>query len=110
MSKKKSALVLGYTRNGYVVTSPTKPKPEMDHFTKWEPADHLDASRILFEHAERAGEPIGPLCDRWADAHAELGESAKKKEKEKERERRARRIQIQVRGSVETTILSRRRG
>ena len=103
MSKNKSTMVLGYTRSGHEVLLPTRHAPDMDPFGSWTPGDHLDASRILIEHGEREVDPIGPWCTHWADAHWELGKSAKKKE------RRARRIRGQIRGAAEATILSGRR-
>ena len=102
MSKKKT-LVLGYTRSGHPVLLPTRHTPDMDPFGNWTPGDHLDASRILVEHGEREVDPIGPWCMHWADAHWEIGNSAKKKE------RRARRVRSQIRGAAEATILSGRR-
>jgi hypothetical protein len=103
MSKKKSPMVLGYTRSGHPVLLPTRHTPDMDQFISWTPGDHLDASRILVEHGEREVDPIGPWCTHWAGAHGELGKNAKKKA------RRARRIRSQIRGAAEATILSGRR-
>ena len=103
MGKKKSTMVLGYTRSGHPVLLPTRHTPDMDSFVSWTPGDHLDASRILVEHGEREVDPIRPWCERWADAHGAIGKKAKKKA------RRARRIRTQIRGGAEATILSRRR-
>ena len=103
MSKKKSKMVLGYTRSGHPVLLPTRHAPDMDQFGSWTPGDHLDASRILVEHGEREVDPISTWCTHWADAHGANGKSAKKKE------RRARRVRSQIRGAAEATILSGRR-
>ena len=102
MGKKKSTMVLGYTRSGYPVLLPTRHAPDMDQFVSWTPGDHLDASRILVEHGEREAEPIGPWCAQWAGAHWAIGKHAKKKK------RRAR-SRTQVRGAAEATILAGRR-
>lgn len=86
-------MVLGYTRGGHEVVLPTRQTPEMAEFVSWTPGDHLDASRILMEHGERADEPIGAWCSHWAGAHWAIGKSA----------RRKRRRHL-VRGAAEATI------
>ena len=103
MGKKKSTMVLGYTRSGHSVLLPTRHAPDMAQFSGWTPGDHLDASRILVEHGEREVDPMGTWCAQWAESHYVIGKSAKKKE------RRARRLRSQVRGAAEATILSSRR-
>lgn len=102
MGKKKSSMVLGYTRGGHEVRLPSQEAPDMDQFGDWTPGDHLDASRILVEHGEREHDPIGSWCAHWADVHHSVGKRAKKKLKR-------RRAQVQIRGATETTILSGRR-
>lgn len=93
MGKKKSTMLLGYTRAGHAVTRPTRQSPDMDPFVSWTPGDHLDASRILMEHGEREDDPkLGPWCAHWAEAHWALGKS----------DRRGRRPRI--RGAAEATI------
>ena len=93
MGKKKSTLILGYTRTGHAVIRPTRQNPDMDQCANWTPGDHLDASRILMEHSEREDDPkLGPWCTHWAGAHWALGKS----------ERRGR--QPRIRGAAETTI------
>jgi len=93
MGKKKSALLLGYTRAGHPVVLPTRQTPDMTRFENWTPGDHLDAARILVEHGERETHPeLGPWCTRWAGAHWALGKSA----------RRGRRPR--VRGAAEAAI------
>lgn len=98
MGKKKSTMVLGYTRSGHPVLLPTRQTPDMDQFVSWTPGDHVDASRILMEHSEREDEPIGPWCVHWAGMHWALGK------REGRKVRRAR-----IRGAAEATILARRR-
>ena len=92
-------MVLGYTRSGHAVLLPAQKSIDMSLFSNWGPGDHIDASRILVEHGERAEEPIGHWCKRWAKAHKAIGKKAKKK---------IRRAQAQIRGGAEATILSRR--
>ena len=101
MGKKKSTMVLGYTRSGHEVYLPTRQNPDMAQFVTWTPGDHLDASRILTEHGEREDEPVGSWCMQWAGSHWAIGKSAKKRAK------RARRTGI--RGAAETMILAGRR-
>ena len=100
--KKKSTLILGYTRSGHEVLLPTREAPDMSEYSSWTPGDHLDASRILVEHGEREVDPVGPWCTHWAGAHWALGKRAKKKL------RRAR-DRVQIRGGAEATILAGRR-
>lgn len=100
MGKKK--LVLGYTRSGHEVLLPTDQTPDMDPFDDWTPGDHIDASRILVEHGEREGDPIGSWCEHWAEEHWETGKRAKKKLKKA-------RARTQIRGAAEATILAGRR-
>jgi hypothetical protein len=95
----KSQMVLGYTRSGHAVLLPMQKATDMSLFVSWSPGDHLDASRILIEHGERTGDPVGAWCRRWAKAHKAIGKKAKKK---------IRRAQAQIRGGAEATILSRR--
>jgi len=95
----KSQMVLGYTRSGHDVFLPMQKSADMSLFMNWSPGDHLDASRILIEHGERAEEPISSWCKRWAKAHKAIGKKAKKK---------MRRTQANIRGGAEATILSRR--
>ncbi len=71
-------MVLGYTRAGHEVLVPARQSPDMSQFVSWTPGDHLDASRILMEHGERAGDPIGTWCSLWAGAHWAIGKSAKR--------------------------------
>jgi len=93
MGRKKTKLILGYTRTGHVVALPTRQTPDMGQFESWTPGDHLDASRILMEHGERETNPeLGPWCTHWAGAHWALGKSA----------RRGRRPR--VRGAAEAAI------
>jgi hypothetical protein len=101
MGKKKSTMVLGYTRSGHEVRLPSRRTPDMSEFSGWTPGDHLDASRILDEHGDREADPVGAWCACWAVAHWTIG----KKEKRKQRRARAR---TQIRGAAEATILSRR--
>ncbi|HSX22361.1 MAG TPA: hypothetical protein VLE97_06250 [Gaiellaceae bacterium] len=101
MGKRKSTMVLGYTRSGHEVCLPTRQNPDMAQFITWTPGDHLDASRILTEHGEREEEPIGSWCMQWAGSHWAIGKSAKKRAK------RARRTGI--RGAAEIVILTPRR-
>lgn len=100
MGKKKSSMVLGYTRSGHAVLLPSRAEPDMSEFSSWSPGDHLDASRILVEHGEREADPVGVWCAHWASAHWMLGKKARKKQ---------RRVQAHIRGAAEATILSRRR-
>ena len=101
--KKKSAMVLGYTRSGHPVLRPTHHTPDMNQFVSWTPGDHFDASRILVEHGEREADPIGPWCAHWADAHWAIGKRAKKKKKKQKLRG------TQIRGAAEATILAGRR-
>lgn len=78
---------------------PAQKTVDMALFASWGPGDHIDASRILVEHGERAEDPIGSWCKRWAKAHKAIGKKAKKK---------IRAAQAQIRGGAEATILSRR--
>ena len=86
-------LILGYTRAGHEVLLPTHQTPDMAKCVSWAPGDHLDASRILMEHGERSGDPIGDWCSHWASAHWALGKSARRS-----------RSRTTVRGAAETTI------
>lgn len=95
MGKKKSMMILGYTRNGHTVLLPTRQTPDMARFVSWSSGDHVDASRILMEHSERESDPVGPWCAHWAGMHWALGKREKKKA------RRAR-----IRGAAEATILT----
>ena len=99
MGKKKSTMVLGYTRAGHEVFLPNRRVPDMAQFVNWTPGDHLDASRILVEHGEREVDPIGPWCAHWADEHRAMGKRARRKKKSRTR----------ILGAVETAILSRGR-
>jgi len=99
MGKKKSTMVLGYTRGGHEVLLPTRQSPDITLCVSWTPGDHLDASRILSEHGERAKEPVGAWCAQWASAHWDVGKKAKKHA----------RSRANIRGAAETTILSGRR-
>jgi hypothetical protein len=92
MARKKSTIVLGWTRAGHEVLLPSHQTPDMSKFVSWTPGDHLDASRILMEHGEREAEPIGSWCASWASAHKAVGKSA-------------RRARSTVRGAAEATIL-----
>lgn len=95
----KPPMVLGYTRSGHEVLLPTQKAVDMSQCAGWVPGDHFDAYRILVEHGERAEDPIGPWCKRWAKAHKAIGKKANTKR---------RRAQAQIRGGAEATILSRR--
>jgi len=81
MSRKKSHVVLGYTRAGHEVLLPTHQTPDMSRFVSWTPGDHLDASRILMEHGERESDPLGSWCSYWAGAHRAIGKGARKPRK-----------------------------
>jgi hypothetical protein len=95
--KKKSPMVLGYTRAGIAVCLPTHHTPALEDFVDWSRGDHLDAARILMEHSEReADEQAGSRCVHWADVHQAAA-------------RPSRRVPPSVRGAAETSILSRRR-
>lgn len=99
MSKKsETVMVLGYTRSGHEVLLPMQKTVDMAAFVGWSPGDHTDASRILIEHGERAEDPIGHWCKRWAKAHKAVGKKAKKN---------MRRVQAHIHGA-DATILSRR--
>ena len=94
MSKKKTALVLGYTRTGREVLRPTSHAPALEDFVGWSRCDHIDAARILMEHGERmVNEPAGNRCLRWAEVHQETARPARR---------------AHIRGSAEIVILSRR--
>ena len=93
------SMVLGYTRSGHEVFLPTQKAISMSQFSGWSPGDHIDAYRILVEHSDRAEDPLGHWCKRWAKAHKAIGKKAKKK---------IRKAQAQIRGGAEATILSRR--
>lgn len=96
MSKKKSAMVLGWTRTGLGVLRPTSSDPDVETFVGWTRGDHVDASRILAEHGERDSDPeVGSWCKRWAKVHRTISKSGRG---------------AIVRASAETAILSRRRG
>ena len=103
MGKKKSTMVLGYTRSGHEVLLPTRATPDMSECGNWTPGDHLDASRIFVEHGEREVDPIGSWCAHWADVHWSIGKRAKKKLK------RAKVARSQIRGAAEAAILAGRR-
>ena len=92
MSKKKSTMVLGYTRTGYPVVLPTQQTPDVGSFVNWTPGDHVDAARILVEHGERETDPVGSWCAEWAGLHREIGKSARRPPR------------TPVRGAAETTI------
>lgn len=93
MGRKKSTIILGWTRAGHEVLLPHHQTPDMSKFVSWTPGDHLDASRILMEHGEREAEPVGSWCASWASAHKAIGKKW----------RRSR--QSTVRGAAEATIL-----
>jgi hypothetical protein len=93
MGRKKSSVILGWTRNDHEVLLPIHSTPDMSRFVTWTPGDHLDASRILVEHGEREAEPVGSWCASWASAHKAIGKKG----------RRSR--QSTVRGAAEATIL-----
>jgi hypothetical protein len=95
MSKKKSAMVLGWTRTGIGVFLPTCSSPDVEKFVGWTRGDHVDASRILVEHGERERDPeVGSWCERWAKIHRAVSKSGSA---------------AIVRAAAETAILSRRR-
>jgi hypothetical protein len=95
--KKKSTMVLGYTRTGITVFLPTRRTPDADSFVGWSRGDHVDASRILMEHGEReVDEQVGRWCVRWARMHRVTA-------------RPPRRVRHRIRGAAETAILSRGR-
>ena len=95
MGKKKSTMVLGYTRSGHEVLLPTRETPDMSECASWTPGDHLDASRILVEHGEReVDEQIGNWCMDWARGHRKTAKAPRR---------------TRIRGAAETAILSRRR-
>ena len=96
MSRKKSTLVLGYTRAGHAVILPTHATPDMSQHVTWTPGDHLDASRILMEHGEREEEPVGSWCASWARAHRAIGKSRRSRQKP---------CKSPVRGAAEAAIL-----
>lgn len=98
--KKKSTMVLGYTRSGHPVLLPMRSTPDMTLCLSWTPGDHLDASRILTEHGEREADPVGPWCTRWAREHWAMGKRRKKRAKNAKR--------VGIRGAAEAAILSRR--
>jgi hypothetical protein len=78
MSKKKSAMVLGYTRTGIEVFLPVSSSPDMRTFTTWTRGDHVDASRILAEHGDREGDPEAKeWCKRWSKVHRTVGRSTR---------------------------------
>lgn len=80
MGKKKSTMVLGYTRAGHPVLCPTHQVPDMAQFVSWTSGDHLDASRILTEHGERtADHEVGSWCAQWAGAHGALGKATRRR-------------------------------
>jgi hypothetical protein len=94
MSKKKTALVLGYTRTGREVLRPTSHAPALEDFVGWSRCDHIDASHILQEHGEREiDEQAGRRCARWADVHHATARPPR---------------HARIRGSAEIAILSRR--
>jgi len=105
MSKKKSTLVLGYTRAGHAVLLPSHQAPDMGPFERWEPGDHLDAARILTEHGEREVDPIEAWCAHWAEAHWTVGKSTKRSARDARRTaKKARARNTLVRGAAEATI------
>ena len=79
--KKRTALLLGYTRTGRPVLRPTCEAPELDNdddvratFPDWTGGEHKDAYRILQEHGEREPDPkIASWCTRWSKTHRDLG-------------------------------------
>jgi hypothetical protein len=80
MGRKRSKLVLGYTREGHAVLLPTCRTPDADHFVSWTRGDHIDASRILQEHGERETDPtVGTWCESWANTHRRLSSRRRKK-------------------------------
>jgi hypothetical protein len=94
MSKKKTALVLGYTRTGREVLRPTSHTPALEDFVGWSRCDHIDASRILQEHGEReTDEQASRRCTRWAEVHQSTARPPRR---------------ANIRGSAEIAILSRR--
>jgi hypothetical protein len=95
MSKKKSVMVLGWTRTGISVFLPTRGAPDLEMCIGWTRGDHVDAARILTEHGERDSDPtIGSWCKRWAKIHRSISRSGSA---------------AIVRAAAETAILSRRR-
>jgi hypothetical protein len=94
MGRKKSSIVLGWTRAGHEVLLPSHQTPDMSKFVSWTPGDHFDASRILMEHGEREAEPVGSWCASWASAHKAIGKSARRS-----------RQKSTVRGAAEAMIL-----
>lgn len=96
MSKKKSTLVLGYTRTGREVLLPTHRTPPLEDFVGWSRCDHIDAARILLEHGERErDEQAGSRCMRWAEVHHATARPSSR---------------AHIRGGAEIAILARRRG
>jgi len=94
MSRKKSALILGWTRNGIEVFLPASGSSDVK-FHGWTRGDHVDASRILAEHGERERDPeVGAWCEGWAKIHRAISKSGSA---------------AIVRAAAETAILSRRR-
>lgn len=94
-------MVLGYTRSGHAVLLPVRPATDMSEFVSWTPGDHIDASRILIEHGERAADPHGSWCKQLADVHRAIGKRTKKRKKKNR--------QVGIRGAAEATILAGRR-
>ena len=94
--KKKSTMVLGYTRTGIAVVLPSRRSPELEDFVGWTRGDHVDASHILIEHGEReVDEQAGSWCMRWAKVHRATA--------------RPMRRGVHIRGAAETVILPGRR-
>ena len=78
MSKKKSTMVLGYTRTGIEVFLPASSSPDMAAFNSWTRGDHVDASRILAEHGDREDDPeVAEWCKRWGKVHRTVGRSTR---------------------------------
>lgn len=79
VSKKRSPIVLGYTRTGKPVLVPKHSPPEVadrhvrKEFADWSRGDHADASKILLEHGEREGDPkIASRCTKWSSLHWDM--------------------------------------
>lgn len=97
----KKTMLLGYTRSGHAVLLPVHATTDMSEFVSWTPGDHIDASRILREHGERAGDPHGAWCAQLADVHRTIGKRTKKRKKKNRK--------VGIRGAAEATILAGRR-
>lgn len=99
MSKKKSVMVLGWTRSGLDVLLPTSASPDGETFNGWTRGDHVDAARILAEHSDRDdNHEVRSWCKRWAKIHRAISKSGS-----------AAVDTTIIRAAAETAILSRRR-